>query len=292
MPDASSTVGVPSVPRLAFAIAVSIGLHAAVLSVGWLHPSWRSTRPVQVPEARVVVVDLTPPAKVPPEPEPEPAPALSSDAPVLAPIPAAPEADAPPRAFQRAPPTPSAEEWALASTYRLKNSKRYRYTWGVHVRSLMGTAVEGPDQGVVRFRVEIAPDGTLARLETLWATSETAERRAREAVQAMPPLPPTPTGRPLVFERTISFQPFDAEVPPVYRNDCLPDSPGFRNPFAWDGASALAAAPSTPAAEPLSPEDLAACQDQLPQDSIEAETADDTRQLLQWGSSRLGRPGP
>jgi hypothetical protein len=35
---------------------------------------------------------------------------------------------------------------------------------------MMGTAIEGPDQGVVRFRVEIAPDGSLARLETLWTT--------------------------------------------------------------------------------------------------------------------------
>ena len=65
---------------------------------------------------------------------------------------------------------------------------------------MMGTALEGPDQGFVRFRIEIAPDGTLAKLETLWTTSEVAERLARQAVESMPALPPTPTGKPLIFE--------------------------------------------------------------------------------------------
>jgi hypothetical protein len=60
-----------------------------------------------------------------------------------------------------APSAPTAQEWALAANYTLKNSKRYRHTWGQQVRSMMGTAIEGPDQGLVRFRVEIAPDGTL-----------------------------------------------------------------------------------------------------------------------------------
>ncbi len=78
-----------------------------------------------------------------------------------------------------APAAPTAEEWAFAAGYTLKNSKGYRHSWGKQVRSMMGTAVEGPDQGTVRFRVEIAPDGRLANLETLWTTSVVAERLAR-----------------------------------------------------------------------------------------------------------------
>ena len=91
-----------------------------------------------------------------------------------------------------APPAPTAAEWAFASTYKLKNSKGYRYTWGQQVRSMMGTAVEGPDQGLVRFRVEIAPDGSLTRLETLWSTSPVAERLARQAIGNMPVYPGMP----------------------------------------------------------------------------------------------------
>ena len=91
-----------------------------------------------------------------------------------------------------APPAPTAEEWAIASTYTLKNSKRYRYNWGQQVRSMMGTAVEGPQQGHVRFRIEIASDGKLAKIETLWSTSEVAEKLARHAMESLPPLPPPP----------------------------------------------------------------------------------------------------
>ena len=136
-----------------------------------------------------------------------------------------------------APPAPTTHEWAQAGPYTLKNSKRYRYNWGQQVRSMMGTAIEGPDQGVVRFRVEIDPDGKLARLETLWTTSALAEQLARKAIENMPALPPTPTGRPLIFETTISFQPFDAGGPPIYKYDCLPDPPAYGNPFVWDGKS-------------------------------------------------------
>ena len=56
-----------------------------------------------------------------------------------------------------APSAPTSEEWAFASKYTLKNSKGYRHSFGQQVRSMMGTAVEGPDQGQVRFRIEIAP---------------------------------------------------------------------------------------------------------------------------------------
>lgn len=153
---------------------------------------------------------------------------------------------------------------------------------------MMGTAVEGPDQGFVRFRIEIAPDGTLTQLETLWATSAVAEQLARQAIKSMPVLPPTPTGKPLVFERTISFTPFAADDPPSYKDDCLPDPPSFRNPFVWDGNS-----PHVPAeqarVQKLDPQALEECLRQLPQDSIEAELSRDRRIMERWGSASPGR---
>lgn len=191
-------------------------------------------------------------------------------------------------ASMAAPPAPTAADWAFAAKYTLKNSKGYRYTWGQQVRSLMGTAVEGPDQGVVRFRVEIAPDGTLARLETLWTTSTVAEQRARKAIEGMPPSPPTPTGKPLIFERTISFTAFALDEPPIYRDDCLPDPPAFSNPFAWDGKSPQVIA-EPKRVEEQDPLALEECLKQLPQDSIEAENAYDQRVLDRWGSRKLGR---
>ena len=79
---------------------------------------------------------------------------------------------------------------------------------------MMGTATDGPDQGVVRFEIEIAANGKVVRVDTIWSTSKKAETLARAAIAALPPLPPTPTGEPLVFEKTISFQPFEAGWPP------------------------------------------------------------------------------
>ena len=152
---------------------------------------------------------------------------------------------------------------------------------------MMGTAVEGPDQGLVRFRLEIAPDGTLTKLETLWSTSKVAEQLARKAIENMPPSPPTPTGKPLVFEKTISFSPFASDGTPTYKDDCLPDPPAFRNPFAWDGASPQVQLKSQPV-EKLDPQALEECLKQLPQDTIEAESAHDQRLLDQWGSSKTG----
>jgi TonB family protein len=193
-----------------------------------------------------------------------------------------------------APPVPTAEEWAFASRYTLKNSKAYRHTWAQHVRSQMGTAVEGPDQGLVRFRVEISPDGNVASLQTLWSTSPEAERRARAAVAAMPRWPATPTGQPLVFERTIAFTPDGVDGPPVYRDDCLPDPPVFRNPYAWNGNPETAGqlrGPSLglPPSSPQDPQDLADCLKQLPPDSVEAVVAEDRRLMERWnfgGKSR------
>lgn len=279
------------------ALVLSLGLHAgAIWGLG--HGLLRTTAPPVPPAGPIVFIEVPPPREEPPPPPPPPPlPPTTTPLPRLTKptLPSAPSdvaqpkpADDRPRAYQDAPPAPTAEEWALASTYTLKNSKRYRHTWGQQVRSLMGTAFEGVDQGIVRFRVEMAPNGTLARLETLWSTSEKVEALARRAVEQMPPLPPTPNGQPLIFEKTVSFSAFTSEEPPVYKNDCLPDPPSYRNPFAWDGQSARVQAEQE-RAEPLSPEALAECLRQLPQDSIEAEAANDQRQLEQWGSDRLKR---
>lgn len=184
-----------------------------------------------------------------------------------------------------APPAPSAEEWAFASKYTLKNSKGYRHSFGQQVRSMMGTAVEGPDQGQVRFSIEIAPNGTVTKVETLWKTSDKAEQLARRAIKSMPSLPPTPTGKPLIFERTISFTPFASNDAPIYRDDCLPDTPAFSNPFSWDGKSPQAVKKNK-SAEKLSPEALAECLKQLPQDSIDGITAEAQRQLDIWSSGK------
>ncbi len=188
-----------------------------------------------------------------------------------------------------APPAPTAQEWAFAASYTLKNSKGYRHMWGRQVRSLMGTAIEGPDQGVVRFRVEIAPDGRLSTLETLWSTSPVAEQLARKAIANMAPSPPTPTGKPLVFERTISFSPFHSESPPVYKDDCLADPPAFHNPFAWDGKRPPGQATPPTQEEVSAPMALEDCLRQLPQDSIEAEADQDQRQLRRWRASTFER---
>lgn len=214
--------------RTLLAIALSLGAHAGLLL-------WAAHLPTPPQEPEVLRVSLT----LPPPPEVKPV------RPVAPPphvekrprVPDAPPAPAKPPATMAAPPAPTAEDWQLASTYTLKNSKRYRYTWGRQVRSMMGTAVEGVNQGEVRFRITINPDGTLAQAEELWATSNKVSALARQAIQNMPPLPPTPTGKPLVFEKTISFMPYETGWPPSYKYDCLPDPPQFRNPFAWNGAS-------------------------------------------------------
>lgn len=186
-----------------------------------------------------------------------------------------------------APPAPTAEEWALASKYSLKNSKRYRYAWAQQVRSMMGTAVEGPDQGVVRFSIEIGPDGKLRKVTTIWSTSDKAEALAKAAINALPPLPPTPTGEPLIFEKTISFQPFEAGWPPIYKYDCLPDPLKFNNPWVWDGKSPPTQVARTPqTSEHRKKSKPAECPD-IPADTVEAEAADMQRQFDMWESNKL-----
>lgn len=270
--------GLPAVSGL----LVSLALHALVFVGTFAHlgaPAEKADSPAR--ELIVTVLTIRPPDSEPepsaeerePPPRKREASALPA-APLPVPVPEVPSALVPatPRepASVAAPPAPTAAEWAFASTYKLKNSKGYRYTWGQQVRSMMGTAVEGPDQGMARFRVEIAPDGSLTRLETLWSTSVVAERLARDATGNMPRWPSTPTGKPLIFEKTISFSPFASDGPPLYKDDCLPDPPVFRNPFAWNGSAAPVQAQAASASDEPDPQALEDCLKQLPGDSIEA----------------------
>jgi hypothetical protein len=271
-----------------FAVGFSLTLHALVL--GLASGYWVTDRSFtrKVPKEQIVLLNLLPQkedepiSRDAPSGAPEPSPAHNQAISRTADAPAVTTEPAKQPASMAAPPPPSAEEWAFAAKYTNKNSKGYRYSWGQQVRSMMGTAIEGPDQGVVRFRVEIAPDGTLAKLETLWTTSDVAEQLARRAIETMPPLPATPTGKPLIFEKTISFTPYANDGPPSYRDDCIPDPPAFRNPFAWDGKSPqIPEAP--PMTEPLDPQAMEECLRQLPKDSIEAEMARDQRAMERWG---------
>jgi hypothetical protein len=249
-------------PTIPFNLALALGVHLAILLLVLVLTGqlvWPKAKPPALDPLKIEVIRLAPSTSPSP-----PAPGPASKA---------------------APPAPTAEDWALASTYTLKNSKRYRNTWGQQVRSMMGTAVEGPDQGAVRFAIEIAPDGRLAKLQTIWSTSDKAEQLARQAIANLPPLPPTPTGQPLVFEKTISFQPFDDGWPPIYKFDCLPDPPRYSNPFGWDGRSTFVPKPPPARPDPNQPTPTE-CPD-APEDSLEAEAADMQRQFDLWESSRL-----
>jgi hypothetical protein len=282
--------------RTVVGLAITLALHALVFALAFT--PFGATTDKANPRAReqqITVLYLRPPEPERPAPDPEP-PAAVAEAPAVPlptlPVPEVESVVAPvvPRqmASMAAPAAPTAEEWAFASTYKLKNSKGYRHTWGQQVRSMMGTAVEGPDQGMVRFRIEIAPDGSLTRLETLWSTSAVAERLARQAISSMPRWPSTPTGQPLIFEKTIAFSPFASDDPPLYKDDCLPDPPVFSNPFAWDGKSARVQVQAKPIEKP-DPQALEDCLRNLPKDSIDAESARDRRLLEQWDFDRIGR---
>mgnify|MGYP002336070529 CR=1 FL=1 len=144
-----------------------------------------------------------------------------------------------------------------------------------------GTAVGGPGQGVVRFRIEIAPEGKIAKVEELWSTSEVASKLARKAIQDLPSLPPTPTGKPLIFEQTISFLPYETGWPPSYKLDCLPEPLPFDNPFAWDGSS-----PAKVAKREHRPPPPDGCPPDSTEDTIEEEERSFERQMDQW---RWGR---
>jgi TonB family protein len=259
------------------ALVLSLAIHASVM---W-SPAFLMLRPFP-PQPPPVQVNfqVEPPAKPhvhPPRPAkankkpPTAALALADSATTLATTPQS----------MAAPPPPSAEEWKLASTYTLKNGKRYQHAWGQQVRSMMGTAVAGPDQGQVRFRITINPNGTLAQVEELWSTSAKASDLARKAIQGMSPLPPTPSGKPLVFEKTISFLPYETGWPPSYKYDCLPDPPTFKNPFVWDGTSPQQPPPPEPEREARSPD----CHPSDITGTFEEEAAELKRQIERnrWG---------
>jgi hypothetical protein len=276
------------------AVFVSVALHAVVFAIVSNHQFTKPDAPKA--DEKIIYLEVVSPRseKQLPEPvipptakAPKAMPAIQAPQDALIATPATEERQA---ASMAAPSAPTAREWAFAAKYTNKNSKGYRYHWGQQVRSMMGTAVGGKDQGVVRFRLEIAPDGTLVKLETLWTTSAVVEQLARKAISNLPPLPPSPTGKPLVFERTISFTPHESGGPPVYKNDCLPDAPIFRNPFVWDGTSPRVRAEDKPL-EKLDPQAYEECKKQLPQDSIEADVANNKAKMDRWGwsSSKLGQ---
>jgi hypothetical protein len=286
--------------RYGLAISASLVLHGGLIALAIILPLNTAHQPNPHPAEQTsrVVQLVAPAAQQSPPVSPPYVRALAS---ALAPVPgpaaailprpdklvAAPLAEQQP-ASMAAPAAPTDEEWTFAARYTLKNSKGYRHSWGQQVRSMMGTAVTGPNQGMVRFRIEIAPDGTLAKLETLWRTSEVAERLARQAVAHMPRLPPPPSGKALIFDKTIQFSAFASDDTPFYKDDCLPDPPAFGNRFAWDGRSPQRAAPPLTLERP-DPQAMEKCQQELPQDTIEAESAHDRRALEQWGPSTAGR---
>lgn len=269
--------------RPLFALTLSLALHAGLLA--WsLRPPLPAESAPDVVAFKALLVPQTDAPPTPPQPTHQPiksAP-LKRARPAPAPLETtrAPETPYAP-ATQNAPPAPTAEEWQLASTYTPRNSKRYRHALGQQIRNLMGPAVEGPGQGMVRLRIEIAPDGKLARVEELWSTSEQVSARAREAIRTLPPLPPTPTGKPLVFERTIAFLPYETGWPPSYQLDCLPEPEPFANPFAWNGGTPPAAVQR--AHRPPPPE---GCPPDSTEDTIEAEEDSFKRQMDQWRWAR------
>lgn len=272
--------------RFLLALALSLAIHAGLLVPrGASTPPPPPTQPLQV---RIMAAPL-PEKRNPPQSRQAkrkrvaaaaPVPTPREPAPIIEPASVAtPQERAPIKqpASMAAPPPPSAEEWKLASTYTLRNSKRYRYNWGQLVRSMMGTAVEGPDQGLVRFRIEIAPDGKIAKVEELWSTSEVASRLARKAIRDLPSMPPTPTGKPLIFEQTISFLPYETGWAPSYKLDCLPEPLPFDNPFAWNGST-----PPNVAKRAHRPPPPEGCPPDSTEDTIEEEERSFKRQMEQW----------
>lgn len=179
------------------AFTLSLAFHASLLQ-SWLLEKSKSPLAEEPLQLRIMAEPEM--QALPPEPQKAqpPRPSKPPKSPKLAIPQAMPETPAAPLpekvpVSMPAPPAPTAEEWQLASSYTLRNSKRYRYAWGQQVRSMMGTAVEGPGQGQVRFRIEIAPDGTIASVKELWSTSDAASKLAWEVIQKLPPMPPPPT---------------------------------------------------------------------------------------------------
>jgi type IV secretory pathway VirB10-like protein len=152
--------------RAPFLLAVfaAVAMHALFLAWAGYFPFQSPINP-NTPSAKEEVLFMEvvapPPDPLPPQPVPPTQAPKPNPAPVLPTPPnnawTAPVAAQPPASMD-APAAPTAEEWAFAAKYTLKNSKGYRHSWAKQVRSLMGTAIEGPDQGMVRFRVGAADD--------------------------------------------------------------------------------------------------------------------------------------
>ena len=196
------------------AVAFSLALHAGVFMLTSSIQFANLSKPKQPPKEQIVLLQVlpAPPKAVPPQVQEssvkrEPlttksqSPTLSADTPVISPTSSKQPVSmaAPPRLLRRIGP--------LRESTQTKTAKAIGTNWGQQVRSMMGTVVEGPDQGYVRFRIEIAPDGTLAKLETIWTTSAVAEQLARKAVENMPSLPPTPTGNRLFLRKRFRSRP-------------------------------------------------------------------------------------
>ncbi|MBK6388270.1 MAG: energy transducer TonB [Rhodoferax sp.] len=288
--------------KFVIAAVLSVALHALGVYMAVQYALHRNSKLEAAPPAEQVIrlemVQIPPPrppAVTPPErpdqtlaqaPAPKLPPARAAALQAPRETVAAPPPGERPLTSMNAPPAPTAQEWAAAGQYTLKNSKRYRYTWGQQVRSMMGTAIEGPDQGAVRFRIEIAPTGKLARLDTLWTTSATVEKRARkplkDAAAASHPHRQAP-----VFENNSVFNAFDADAPHLQIR-LSARSASLRQPVCVERQIAPGACRAAVAGK-ADPQAVADCLKQLPQDTIEAESAHNQRQLEQWGSSKLGR---
>lgn len=117
------------------------------------------------------------------------------------------------------------------------------------------------------------------------------KQRAREAIAALPPRPPTPTCKPLAFECTISFSPFAHDDPPTHDRDCLTQPPALRNPFVWDGKSPQMRQPPPEPEPAMTAQEMEDCLRQLPQNSIDAESARDRCAMERWGWSGGAGPG-
>jgi hypothetical protein len=100
------------------AVYLSIALHVVLAVVGLNYQGINPIKPKPLEE--IVQIKLEPEKKKEKEKKPEEEQAL-----VLSTQREAPEEKK--LAYMDAPPAPSAEEWQKASTYTLKNSKRYRH---------------------------------------------------------------------------------------------------------------------------------------------------------------------
>lgn len=92
---------------------------------------------------------------------------------------------------------------------------------------------------------------------------------------------PTPDRKPLIFEQTISFMPYETGWPPSYKLDCLPEPETFKNKFAWDGKS-----PPKAVEYRHRPSPPDGCPPDSTEDTIEAEEASFRRQMDQWRWAR------